>query len=223
LGTAAPRQPRRTPIRFRDRAEAGRLLADELARHRLTDPIVLALPRGGVPVGYEVASRLGAPLAVFVARKIGAPGQPELGIGAIAEDNSAVVDRATARALSVSAAEFEELATREQAELERRVQRYRGGRPLPDITGRDVVLVDDGLATGVTAEAALRALRARAPRRLVLAAPVCAPETAERLKGVADEVVCLYAPPDFGAVGAWYDDFGQTSDAEVLDLLGRAS
>jgi putative phosphoribosyl transferase len=172
-------------------------------------------------VGREVAVALDAPLEVFVARKIGAPGHEELGIGAIAEGWDGVVVGEAAGALGIRATELRVLAQREQAELERRIERYRRGQPLPELEGRDVILVDDGLATGATAEAALLALRERHPARLILAAPVCAPETAQRLRVLADEVVCLAAPLHFGAVGAWYEEFAPTSDAEVLELLGR--
>ncbi len=205
--------------RFRDRGDAGRRLADRLPPD-LDDPLVLALPRGGVPVAKEVATRLGAPLEVLVARKIGAPGHPELGIGAIAE-GGAIVGSDLVRTLRLSRDDFERLALRESDELVRRVERYRGGRPLPVVRDRDVVLVDDGLATGVTAEAALLALRADEPRRLLLAVPVASPDTARRLVPPADEVVCVLAPRDLMAVGLWYDDFTQTTDAEVLELLGR--
>jgi putative phosphoribosyl transferase len=183
------------------------------------DPLVLALPRGGVPIGAEVAQALGATLEVFVSRKVGAPGQPEFGIGAVAEGGAAVATDRALDALGLSGDDFAALADRARAELDRRVRAYRGDREIPDLSGRDVVLVDDGLATGVTAEAALRALRARDPGRLVLAAPVCAPSTARRLRGLADDVVCVLMPEHFSAVGQWYDDFGQLSDADVLMLL----
>ncbi len=209
-------------MRLRNRTDAGRRLAERVRRLELHAPVVLALPRGGVPVAFEVAAALEAPLEVFVVRKIGAPGQRELGIGAIAEGGALLTDGATVRAVGVSERELDELAVTERREVERRVRDYRGERPLPELAGRDVVLVDDGLATGVTAEVALRALRGRAPRRLLLAVPVSAPDTARRLRGVADEVVCLLEPQRFRAVGLWYDDFAQTTDEEVLDLLHRA-
>ena len=211
------------PMRFRDRRDAGERLAARLLDAQLHAPIILALPRGGVPVGFEVARALHAPLDVFVARKIGAPSQRELGIGAIAEGGETVADSVARRALEVSREQFDQLAAEESAELDRRVRDYRGGRALPDLTDRDVVLVDDGLATGITAEAALGALRSRAARRIVLAVPVAAPEAVVRLAALADDVVCVIAPSDFVAVGKWYHDFAQTSDDEVMHLLGVAS
>lgn len=210
-------------MQFRNRHDAGQRLAAALVTEGLDHPVVLALPRGGVPVAYEVAVALGAPLDVFVARKVGAPGHPEFGIGAVAEGGFQVVDRRAVDGLGVSDAQFAELARRERHELGRRVRAYRADRALPELSGRDVVLVDDGLATGVTAEAALGALRARGPRRLVLAVPACAPDTAQRLRDIADAVVCVVAPESFSAVGQWYERFDQTSDAEVLDLLARGT
>jgi len=207
---------------YADRAEAGRRLGEHLAADAsLADPVVLALPRGGVPVAAEVARALGAPLEVFVARKLGAPSQPELGIGAIAEGGDRVVDAHLVRMLGVDPARLDQLEADERHELARRVERYRGGRTLPDLSGRDVLLVDDGLATGVTAEAALGALRRLGPRRLVLAAPVGAADTVARLRAIADEVVCLLQPVTFQAVGSWYDDFTQTTDDEVTRLLAE--
>jgi len=213
--------------RFRDRREAGRVLADRLDPERLVRPVVLALPRGGVPVADEVARRLDAPLDVFVARKLGAPGHEELGIGAIAEGSDHVVITDLAHELYVGPAVLDQLIRREADELWRRVWQYRAGRPpLPGhgVTGRDVVLVDDGLATGVTAEAALRSLRQARPRRLVLAVPICAADTRRRLEGtgLADAVVCAVSSDNLVAVGAWYDDFAPTSDDEVVEILAAA-
>jgi putative phosphoribosyl transferase len=209
-------------MRFHDRTDAGQRLARVLAGMDLHRPVVLALPRGGVPVAAEIAEALGAPLDVFVARKIGAPGRREYGIGAIAEGGAPLFDRWAVRAMGISEDELVALADEERDELDRRVRRYRAGRPLPALQGRTVVLADDGLATGVTAEAALRALRAgdRGITDLLLAVPVCARDSAARLGSLA-EVVCLYCPEDFRAVGLWYEEFGQTSDDEVVALLAR--
>lgn len=212
-------------MRFRDRRHAGELLAARLVALDLHDPVVLGLPRGGVPVAAEVARRLGAPLDVIVARKVGAPGQAEFGIGALAEGIAGgaeieVHDPSLLRLLGIDDARYAGLVDIERVELRRRVDRYRGTRVLPDVRGRDVVVVDDGLATGVTAEASLRSLRGGGPHRLVLAVPVGAPDSIERLGRIADDVVAVLAPGDFDAVGRWYVDFGQTTDAEVTDLLG---
>ncbi|MGH9138635.1 MAG: phosphoribosyltransferase [Acidimicrobiales bacterium] len=210
-------------MRFRNRTEAGRLLAERLQPLDLHDPIVLGLPRGGVPVAAAVAAAISAPLDVFVARKIGAPGHEELGIGAVAEGVSAPVYTDVARQLGLGPDDLERLAAAARRELERRVRQYRGDRALPELAGREVVVVDDGLATGVTAESALGALRQHRPRRLVLAVPVTARDTAARLAHLADDVVWVAAPHDFFAVGAWYDDFTQTSDDEVLEFLAEGA
>lgn len=202
---------------FIDRAEAGALLAERL--FGLHDPVVLALPRGGVAVALPVARRLGGVLDVLVTRKIGYPDSPELGVGAIAEGGEPVFDEELMARLGLTTADLEEVVERERRELARRVRVYRGSRALPDVAGRDVVVVDDGLATGVTARAALRALAAAEPDRLTLAAPVGAARTVRMLRGEADEVVVLATPPDFRAVGQWYEYFDQLGDAEVLSLL----
>lgn len=207
---------------FRDREDAGRRLGERLSSATFHDPIVLALPRGGVPVAAQVAAALDAPLAVFVARKVGIPSHPEFGIAAIAEGSEEVVVSGAAGRVGLGPGELDALVRDERAELARRVGRYRGSSPLPDLEARDVVLVDDGLATGVTAAAALRSLRGFHPRRLLLAAPVCSPRAAERLAADADEVVCLAAPADLRAIGAYYDDFGQTTDDEVAELLASS-
>jgi putative phosphoribosyl transferase len=206
---------------FRDRREAGQRLAGALERLAGEAPLVLALPRGGVPVAAEVARALRAPLEVFVARKIGAPMQPELGLGAIAEDGTIYLNLEICELTGVQDSDLQLLAARERAEARRRVRRYRGDRGLPALAGRTVILVDDGVATGGTACAALRALRARRPRRLVFAAPVGARETLPSLEREADEVVVLRQPDALSAIGAWYDDFRQVGDDEVLAALVR--
>jgi predicted phosphoribosyltransferase len=211
-----------TPWRFEDRTEAGRDLAQRLMHLRDEHPIVLAVPRGGVPVAYEVARALGAPLDVFLVRKLGVPGQRELGMGAIAPGGVVILNVEVIRALGITQLQIERVAAEERAELERRMRAFRGDRPMPDVRGRTVILVDDGLATGVSARAAIRALREMGPKRIVLAVPVCAPETAEALRPDVDELVCVQSPRDFLAVGYWYKHFDQTSDREVVDLLADA-
>jgi predicted phosphoribosyltransferase len=209
--------------RFRDRHEAGRRLAAKLGAYaNRSDVIVLALPRGGVPVGYEVAKALGAPLDVFVVRKLGLPWHEELAMGAIASGGVRVLDPGLLRAARVSEADLARVTANEQAELERRELQYRGDRPFPDLRGKTVILVDDGLATGATMRAAVAALRQEGPARIVVAVPVAAPDTCEAFRDLADEVVCAETPEPFQAVGLWYNDFSQTTDEEVHDLLERA-
>jgi putative phosphoribosyl transferase len=198
---------------FANRVDAGRRLAARLEEYRSPDTIVLAIPRGGVVVGYEVARALGAPLDVTIPRKIGAPGQPELAIGAIGDD-VVVLDDRTISYLHVREEYISEEIERQKAEIERRWRLYRDDRPFPNVKGKTVLLVDDGMATGATTLAAARAVRAKDPGRLVLAVPVASPEV--------DEIVVLETPEPFFSVGSWYSVFDQTSDEEVIDLLHRA-
>jgi predicted phosphoribosyltransferase len=210
-------------MRFRDRTEAGRLLAEGLERYRgEPNVIVLALPRGGVPVAYEVAQALHAPLDVFVVRKLGAPGHEELAIGAIASGGTRVVNERVVRELGLDEGAVARAAAAEQRELARRERIYRGDQAPVDVEGCTVILIDDGLATGATMRAAALALRERNPARLVVAVPVAAKQTCDEFRDDVDEVVCALTPEPFFAVGAWYEDFAQTSDDEVRQLLQRA-
>lgn len=203
---------------FLDRRDAGRRLAERLRPLHDADPVVIALPRGGAPVGDEIARALEAPLDVLVARKLGAPGNPELAIGAIAP-GVVHLERDTIRALAVSEDYIGKAVAVEQEELRRREMRFREGRPALPVSGRTVILVDDGLATGATAVAAIESLRRQAPRAIVLAMPVGAPQALQQLRRLVDEVVCLESPPFFRAVGQMYVDFRQTTDQEVHDIL----
>ena len=203
-----------------DRRHAGRELAKLLPGGlTMTDPVVLALPRGGVPVAYEIARGLGAPLDVFLVRKLGTPGHPELAMGAIASGGIRVLNEDVVNALGVTPEQIDAVARREQSELERREAAYRKGRTLPSLSGRTVILVDDGLATGSTMRAAVEAVKQQSPASVVVAVPVGAPDTCSALRGLADEVVCLRTPSPFSAVGQWYRDFSQTTDEEVNALL----
>ena len=213
----------RTEARFADRAEAGRELASALREYRgRDDVVVLALPRGGVPVGFEVARELGVPLDVFVVRKLGLPAQPELAMGAIASGGVQVLNQEVVQTLGVPASTIEEVAAREQEELDRREQLYRGDRPGHSVEGKTIILVDDGVATGSTMRAAVKAVRMQHPGEIVVAIPVAPPETCEALRKDADRVVCIRTPEPFLALGAWYASFVQTPDAEIQDLLARA-
>jgi putative phosphoribosyl transferase len=208
--------------RFRDRADAGRRLAKSLDMYaNRPDVLVLALPRGGVPVAFEVAHALDAPLDVFLVRKLGVPGHEELAMGAIASGGVRVVNEDIIAAYDIAPEEIESVAAAEERELERRERRYRGDRPFPDVAGRTVILVDDGLATGSTMRAAVAALRQEHPTRVVVAVPTAAPETCEEFRSEVDDIVCATTPEPFYAVGLWYEDFSQTTDDEVRELLGR--
>jgi putative phosphoribosyl transferase len=209
---------------FPNRAEAGRLLAEKLDKYAGRDDVlVLGLPRGGVPVAYEVAQRLGAPLDVFIVRKLGVPGFEELALGAIASGGVRVLNDDVIRALPNANELIESVTAKEMEELERREQRYRDGRPAPELRGRTVILVDDGLATGATMRAAVAALRQRGAAKIVVAVPVGAADTCREFEAEVDETVCAIASEWFQAVGQYYDDFSQTSDEEVRELLRRAA
>lgn len=210
--------------RFQDRRDAGRRLAADLAAcASLPDLRVLALPRGGVPVAFEVARALDAPLDVFVVRKLGLPGHEEFAMGAIATGGVVLLNEQVVRSAGVSNEVVESVLAGERRELDRRERRYRGDRPPPDVKGNSIILVDDGLATGSTMLAAVAALRQERPARIVVAVPVAAPDTCDALRAVADEVICSVTPEPFHAVGLWYDDFSQTTDEEVHELLEQAA
>lgn len=210
--------------RFHDRADAGRVLAAALSRYAgRTDLIVLALPRGGVPVAYEVARALGAPLDVFLVRKLGLPGHEELAMGAIASGGIRLINEDIVRAYRVSDAQIEMVSESEQRELERRERAYRDGRSLPPLHDRTVILIDDGLATGATMRAAVLALRQESPASIVVAVPVAAAETCDEFRAIVDDIVCAETPSPFYAVGLWYEDFSQTTDEEVHDLLSATA
>lgn len=204
---------------FADRRQAGRELARLLPPLESADTVVLALPRGGVPVAYEIAHAIGAPLEVFLVRKLGTPGHEELAMGAIASGGIRVLNDDVVHALGIRPDQIDVVARREQEELTRREAVYRSGRPLPELKGRTVILVDDGLATGSTMKAAVHAVKQQQPARVIVAVPVGAPETCRALAAIADQVICARTPLSFSAVGQWYRDFTQTTDAEVLELL----
>lgn len=210
--------------RFRNRIDAGRMLASRLTAyaHR-PDVLVLGLPRGGIPVAYEVARELGVPLDVFVVRKLGMPGHEEYAIGAIATGGVRIINEEAIRTFGVTDAEIEAVTAEELRELDRRERSYRDNRPPLTVAGKTIILVDDGLATGSTMRAAVEALRQEGPARIVVAVPTAAPETCDEMAGHVDEMICAMTPEPFYAVGLWYDDFGQTSDEEVHDLLALAS
>ena len=209
---------------FIDRPHAGRVLASRLTKYAgRDDVVVLALPRGGVPVAYEVASALGAPMDVFLVRKLGTPGHRELAMGAIASGGVRVVNEDVVQWYGISASAIDRIAREEQEELERRERAYREDRPVSDLTDKIVIVIDDGLATGSTMRAAAQAVRARRPARTVIAVPVGAPQTCADLSAVADEVICARMPEPFSAVGQWYVNFDQTSDEEVRELLQKSS
>jgi putative phosphoribosyl transferase len=209
---------------FKDRTAAGQVLAKELAAYaNRSDVLILALPRGGVPVAFEVAKALKAPLDVFLVRKLGVPGQEELAMGALASGGVRVLNDEVVAGLGLSETIINKVAEKEQQELERRERLYRDDRPAPDLHGRTVILVDDGLATGATMRAAVRALQQQQPAQLVVGVPVSSPETCQEFQTEVDDIVCARTPRPFHSVGLWYDDFSQTTDDEVRDLLHSAA
>ena len=209
---------------YRDRLEAGKRLAERLTDYaNRVDVVVLALPRGGVPVAYQVARALHAPLDIFLVRKLGVPGHEELAMGAIATNGVRVLNEDVVRYLQVPGEVIDAVAAAELRELERRERLYRGTRPAPHVRGKTVILVDDGLATGSTMRAAAAALRQQQPARIVVAVPVSAPETCDEYRMGVDEIICAVTPEPFQAVGLWYKDFSQTTDEEVRDLLARST
>jgi putative phosphoribosyl transferase len=207
---------------FRDREQAGRELGAELGAFAAEHPIVLALPRGGVPVGYEIARALQAPLDVWVVRKVGVPWHPELGVGAVAEGGHVYLNQEILRHIGLSEGELAKIVSSKQREVEERVRRFRGDHPPPIVRDRTIIVVDDGIATGGTVRAAIRSIRAQNPKTIVLAVPVAAPDTIRALEPEVDRVVCLRMPENLYAIGLWYVDFTQVTDGEVVRLLERA-
>ncbi len=208
---------------FKDRSTAGKMLANRLLVYADKNTIVVALPRGGVPVAFEVAKIIGKPLTTLVSRKIGAPGQNEYGIGAVSEKKSLVLDKKNMTGLGLKKQDVAHIIDAEEKELNRRVKKYRDDKPLPDLTGKTVILIDDGLATGVTAKAAIKTLGKLQVKKIIFAAPVCALQSLEDIKEKADVVVCLHSSPDLRAIGFYYTNFDQITDDEVVELLGNAN
>ncbi len=206
---------------YRDRRDAGRKLGSKLVKFKGVDGVVLGLPRGGVPVAAEVARALGLPLSVLVVRKIGMPRNPELGVGAISEAGVFLLDKEMLILTGTRKIDLKETAEGELQELKRRTELYRGGKALPDLKGKTAILVDDGLATGVSARAAVQAVRKAVPKRTVMAVPVCAAETARKMRMEVDEMICLHSPENIQAIGHYYQDFSPTSDAEVVSILNN--
>lgn len=208
---------------FEDRVEAGKLLGERLAKYENEAPLVIALPRGGVVVGSPIAKALHSPLEVVIARKLGAPQNLELGIGAVAEDGIVYLDHDMLDYFEISGSTLRLIEERELLEVERRKQIYRNGKPLPLLTNRTVILVDDGLATGVTARAAILSLKKHHPKKIIFALPVCSKETAGEIRSMVDTSICLEKPERMDAIGRYYEDFAQVSDEEVLSLLHKST
>jgi putative phosphoribosyl transferase len=209
---------------FKDRLDAGRKLAKKLSKYaNRSDILILGLPRGGVPVAFEVAKELNVKMDVFVVRKLGVPGNEELAMGAIASDNIIVLNEDVVRSFQISKQVIDAVAARELRELERRERIFRGKRPKPNISGSTVILIDDGLATGATMSAAVSAVKTRNPTKIVIAVPTGAPDTCRSFEGKVDEIICVATPEPFYGVGAWYEDFSQTTDEEVCEFLDKAA
>ena len=205
---------------FANRKEAGQKLAScLLTYHNMPNTIVIALPRGGVPVGYEIAKRLNLPLDILIVRKLGVPGYEELAIGALASGGFCLINQEILRTLPIALKEIESVIIKEKKELKRREELYRGNKPFPELTEQVVILVDDGLATGASMKVAVRAIRQKKPKTIIVAAPVCAAESCKKLEAEADQVICFLTPPYFTSVGNWYKDFSQLTDEEVRQLL----
>lgn len=204
---------------FKNREEAGRTLGESLKRYKFENPVILAIPRGGVVIGYEVANIIKASLDVIVVRKIGAPTQPELGIGAVAEGGIEILDKELIKSLRIPKNSVSEVIVREKNEIERRKSLYRGGRPMLDVKNRIVILIDDGLATGVSARAAISVVRKLKPKKIIFASPVCAKDTVKNMKHLVDGLFCILTPSYFSSVGLWYQNFDQVTDEEVSKLL----
>lgn len=208
---------------YKDRYDAGQQLAEKLLKYKEENPIILALPRGGVVLGYEIAKKLNAPLDIIVARKIGAPLQPELGVGAIAPKGVRILNNELIRTLGISELQIEQIIEKETIEMNRRIELYRGELPQLDLDGKTVIIVDDGIATGISDKAAILSVKHFFPKKIILAVPICPPYAAEKFRQYVDEFLCLIQPSDFYAVGAYYENFEQTSDEEVIDLLKKAN
>lgn len=207
---------------YKNRQDAGRQLAEKLKQYAVEEPIILALPRGGVVLGYEIAKELKAPLDIVVPRKIGAPNQPEFGIGAIAPNKVQIINEGALKMLGLTENDLKELIEYETKEMERRIKLYRKGLPDINIQGKTVIIVDDGLATGVSTKAALLSIKKMNPKKIILAVPVGPPDTTSRFRQEVDDLICIYEPIDFYAVGGYYEDFSQISDEEVIDLLQKS-
>jgi|SRR3989344_5149357 len=206
---------------FENRRRAGRRLGESLKKYKSESPVVLAIPRGGVVVGYEVAKILKAPLDVIISRKVGVPFQEELGMGAVAEGGVEILDKALIKGMRIPKKSVDEVIAKEKKEIERRRSLYRGNKPIVNIENRIVILVDDGLATGVSARAAIKSLKKLKPKKIIFAAPVCAKESAENMRSLVDEFFCLLTPSGFSSVGLWYQNFEQVEDEEVKELLSK--